>query len=441
LKLEHAEAWLSELVNVERQPDLRRARLSLSPMRALLARLGEPQRGLRVLHVAGSKGKGSVALIAEAILQETGLRVGTYTSPHLERWVERFRIGGAEVADPRLAALIERLKPHVEALRDSPDAPSWFDVTTAAALCLFADERVDCAVLEVGLGGRLDSTNVVEPSVCCITSIELEHTEKLGQTLSQIAGEKAGILKRGVPAVLGVLPDEAAAVVRERAGSLGVPLAVAQRDLGSRILCEDLEGSLARFDDGPLSFEARLGCLGEHQVGNALLALAAVRRMGVVSDAALAEAAPAALARVRLPGRIELAGRHPWLLIDSAHTAASARALGRVLARIERRSSHLVLSVSAGKDLGSICRALVPRADQVTVTRAEPVRSLTPPEVATAVRCVAPQAAVRVVPNPHLALRAARESLARDDLLCATGSVYLAGIARHVLRAPGPDAA
>ena len=194
------------------------------------------------------------------------------------------------------------------------------------------------------------------------------------------------------------------------------------------------------FEDGPLAFEARLSCLGEHQARNASLALAAVRRGGFASDAVLADAAPRGLAAARLPARIELLGRDPWLVVDAAHTASSARALARVLSRIPRRGAHLVLSVSAGKDLGAICGALAPLFDQVTVTRAEPVRSLTAHEVAAAVRALAPEARVRVVPNPHLALRAARESLAPGDLLCATGSIYLAGIARRVLAPPSPHA-
>ena len=311
MELEQAEDWLSGLINLERELQ-GPGRLSLAPMRALLARLEQPGNQLRVLHVAGSKGKGSVARFAEGLLQGVGLRVGTYTSPHLEHWVERFRVDGKEVAGARLGRVIARLRPHVEALRNSPEPPSWFDVTTAAALLLFAEERVDCAVLEVGLGGRLDSTNVVSPAVCCITSIELEHTEKLGATLGEIAGEKAGILKSGVPAVVGDLPPEAGRVVGEVADSLGVPLAWAGADFTAQIHSEDLEGSRAHFTDGALEIDAHLPCLGEHQVGNALLALASVRRLGVVSDGVLRQDAPGALSRVRLPARIELIGRAPW---------------------------------------------------------------------------------------------------------------------------------
>jgi dihydrofolate synthase/folylpolyglutamate synthase len=439
MRLAEAEAWLEGLINLERSPDLRRARLSLEPVQRLLARVGEPQRGLRVVHVAGSKGKGSTALLSEGLLRAAGLSTGTFTSPHLERWTERFRIDGREVEGDALAAAIGGLRPHVDALREAAEPPSFFDVTTAAAFQLFAEARVDVAVVEVGLGGRLDSTNVVAPVVCCITSIELEHTEKLGDTLAAIAGEKAGIAKAGVPLVTGALAPEAAAVVEARARTLGCPLARLDRELGREVLAEGLDGSRFRFTDGAFSLTLELAAAGRHQADNAALALACVRRTGCVGDDALAAAAARALPAVELPGRVEIVARSPWIVVDGAHTAASARALAATLARIPRRSSHLVLSVSAGKDLRAICEALVPEADLVTVTRAEPVRSLDPQLVAEAARAVAGRAEVRVVPNPHLALRAARESLAADGLLCASGSFYLAGIARRVLREPSAE--
>jgi dihydrofolate synthase/folylpolyglutamate synthase len=440
MRLPEAEAWLEGLINLERSPDPGRVRLSLEPARRLLAAIGEPQRGLRVLHVAGSKGKGSTALLAEALLSAAGLSTGTFTSPHLERWTERFRVDGAEVTDDALALAVSALRPHADAARGGPEPPSFFDVTTAAAFRLFAEARVDVAIVEVGLGGRLDSTNVVEPAVSCITSIELEHTDKLGGTLAAIAGEKAGIAKPGVPLLTGALEPEAATVVAERAARLGCPLVRLGRELELELLTEDLYGSRFRFADGPFRAELALAAPGRHQLSNAALALACARRLGVVGDAELAKAAERAFASVVLPARIEICSRAPWIVVDGAHTAASARALAATLARIPRRRSHLVLSVSGGKDLAAICAALVPEAEQVTVTRAEPVRSLDPKLVAEAVRAVGTRAEVRVVPNPHLALRAAREALAAEDLLCASGSFYLAGIARRVLcGATGPE--
>jgi dihydrofolate synthase/folylpolyglutamate synthase len=433
-RLEQAEAYLQGLINLERAPSYAGVRLSLAPIEALLARLGNPERGLRVLHIAGSKGKGSTALLSEALCSAAGLRVGTFTSPHLERWTERFRISGREVDGERLADAVERLRPAVDALRDGPDPPSFFDATTAAALLLFAEARVDVAILEVGLGGRLDSTNAVTPAVTCITTIELEHTEKLGSTLAAIAGEKAGIAKRGAPLVTGALAPEAAAVAAQRARDVGAPLARLGAELTVRVLSETLDGSRVRFEDGGFACELALGAPGAHQAANAALALACVRRLGVADDALLERAARQAFAQPVLPARIEIVSRAPWVVIDGAHTEESAKALARVIAQIPRRSAHLVVSISAGKALAAICAALAPHADRVTVTRAEPIRSLTPAEVADALRAAAPGLDLRIVPNPHLALRAAHESIGPDDLLVATGSFYLAGIARSVLR-------
>ncbi len=439
MRLDEAEAWLEGLINLERSPDLAHVRLTLDPVRQLLARLGDPQRRLRVVHIAGSKGKGSTALLCEAVLLEAGAVTGTFTSPHLERWTERFRIGGREVPEEELAAVLTALRPHVDALRGGPEPPSFFDVTTAAGFALFADAAVDVAIIEVGLGGRLDSTNVVEPAVCCITSIELEHTDQLGNSLAAIAGEKAGIAKLGVPLVVGALASEAAAVAESRARALACPLARLGHELQVERIEVSLEGSSFHFQDGAFEADLALGVPGRHQVANAALALACVRRLGRLDDASLRSAATRAFQHVALPGRAEICARAPWIIVDGAHTAASARALAAILSGIPRRRSHLVLSVSAGKDLAAICSALVPEADVVTVTRADPVRSLDPKLVADAVRAVAARAEVRVVPNPHLALRAARESLGPDDLLCASGSFYLAGIARRVLRAPEPQ--
>jgi dihydrofolate synthase/folylpolyglutamate synthase len=435
--LEDAERFLEGLLDVEKLPRLPYARLDVEPARRLLARVGDPQRSLRVLHVAGSKGKGSTALLSESILGAAGERVGTFSSPHLERWTERFRLGGAEVPGADLAAAVELLRPHVEAQRreDAAHAPTFFDVTTAAAFLLFREFRVDRAVVEVGLGGRLDSTNVVEPEVACITTIELEHTDRLGKTHAAIAAEKAGIVKPRRPVVTGALRPEAAAVVEARARALDAPLVRLGAELDVRIVRADASGLRIELRDGALAIEAALPLLGAHQAANAALAVACVRRLSGFDDARTADAARRGLAVARLPGRVELLSRTPLLLVDGAHTAESARALASALALLPRARTRLVLSVSAGKDLPSILAALLPAADEVFVTRADATRSLAAADVAAAVRAAAPHTPVHAVPNPFLALRAAREGLGPCDLLCATGSIYLAGIARRVLAA------
>jgi dihydrofolate synthase/folylpolyglutamate synthase len=432
-----ATAYLESLINVEKRPDWPYRRFSLDPVRALLARLGRPEHGLPVLHVAGSKGKGSTALLAEALLRGRGLSTGVFLSPHLERWTERFRLDGEEVEGERLAEAVARARPHVEALRaESPaSAPTFFDVTTAVALLLFREARVDQTVLEVGLGGRLDSTNVCEPRVTCVTSIELEHTDRLGSTLEAIAGEKAGILKPGVPAVMGALPEPAARVVEERAAQLGAPLAALGRDFHCEARERGLEGSRVHFVDGDFSASFDLCVPGPAAPSNAALAIACVRRQLADASPPPADWVQASLRAVCLPGRIEVLGREPWIVVDAAHTAASVGALVRVLGALAA-PVDLVLSISADKDAEALLRALLPLARRVTLTRAEPTRSLPPERIAEVAASLAPGVQLRVVPNPHLAVRAAREAATPDAVLCATGSVYLAGIARALLRDP-----
>jgi dihydrofolate synthase/folylpolyglutamate synthase len=434
--VEEAAGYLEGLINIERRPELARGRLGLGPIRRLLACLDHPERGLSVVHVSGSKGKGSTALLVEALLGAAGERVGVFVSPHLERWTERFRIAGREVPGQRLAQAVERIRPHVDRLRvEAPsDAPTFFDATTAAALVLFRDAKLDRVVLEVGLGGRLDSTNAVTPAITCITSIELEHTDRLGETLGEIAAEKAGILERGIPLVTGLLPPEAEVVIRARAEELAAPWTRLGDSLRVEVLEAGLEGSRLCLRDGAFELEAQLPVLGAHQARNAALALACVRRLPLgLDERRLAEALRRGFAAAKLPGRAELVARNPWIVVDGAHTPASARALADVLAMIPCDAKHLVLSVSAGKDLSACLAALLPGANQVTVTRAEPARSLDPKDIAHAIGAVASEIPVRVVPNPHLALRAARAALGPRDLLVATGSMYLAGIAQQVL--------
>jgi dihydrofolate synthase/folylpolyglutamate synthase len=439
---DEAVRYLDGLINRERIPERARGRVGLEPIRRLLAAVGNPERGLSFVHVAGSKGKGSVCLLSEALLRELGERTGTFTSPHLERWTERFRVDGVEVEGAALARAVERLRPHVDRQRAAypDDPPSVFDATTAAALLVFAEARVDRVLFEVGLGGRLDSTNVVAPAVSCITSIELEHTATLGGTFAKIATEKAGILKPGVTAIVGELPPEATVAVRQRAREVGAPLRVEGEDFDIEWSESGSAGSKVRYAerDG-FAVEVALPLLGGHQARNAGLSLACVRALDAHEPGVVAEAATRALANARLPGRVEIASREPWVVIDSAHTAASARALARVLRQLPVAKRHLVLSVSEDKDLAAILASLLPGAQRVTVTRADPHRSLAEAQVAEAVRRAADVANraepmdLRVVPNPRQAVRTAREAQQADELLCVTGSIYLAGIARSVL--------
>jgi dihydrofolate synthase/folylpolyglutamate synthase len=418
--IENSEAagrYLETLINLERRPQPANLRVSTGPVRALLDRLGKPEQGLAVIHVAGSKGKGSTCLFAESALAAAGKRTGVFTSPHLHSWTERFRVAGREVEGAVLAKVVSRLRPQVEWLleHEPENAPTFFDATTAAALLIFAEAALDYVILEVGLGGRLDSTNVVMPRVTCITSIELEHTDKLGNSIAEIAAEKAGILKPGIPCLLGHLVPEAEQVIRARALQVGAPLLKIGRDF-------------APVDPGDLTV------LGDHQLDNAGLALAAVGLLGEPDPERFRAAARSGLAQTRLPGRLEVLCEDPWIIVDGAHTGASARALARVLASRRYDRGTLLLSISQGKDLDAILEPLLPLVDTVVVTCAEPVRSLSAVALAGEIRARKPELSLEVIPDPRQAARSARQCTGPGQLLFAAGSIYLAAAAREQWR-------
>ncbi|NIW85791.1 MAG: bifunctional folylpolyglutamate synthase/dihydrofolate synthase, partial [Gammaproteobacteria bacterium] len=235
---EQAASFLHSLIRPDFRPYAQRAPYALESVARLLERAGHPHRGLPVIHIAGSKGKGSTALAAEAVLEATGHSTGTFTSPHLQRWTERFRVGGREITGAHLAETLEALRPHVEVLcAEHPEnPPSFFDVLTAAALLLFRASRVDCAIMEVGIGGRYDATNIVEPAVTCVTGIELEHVDKLGNDLASIARHKGGIIKPAVPVIAAPLPSPAAEQISACAAAQRAPLLRLGREIGFEML-------------------------------------------------------------------------------------------------------------------------------------------------------------------------------------------------------------
>lgn len=431
---DQAVAFLLSLVRDDPRPYQSRTEL---PIRPLLARIGDPHLGLPAVHIAGSKGKGSTALYLEAILQAAGLRTGTFTSPHLQRWTERYRIDARESTPAELTALLARLQPHVLALENelAASAPSFFDVLTAVAFLMFAERGVDCAIIETGIGGRLDATNVVHPRLACITSIELEHTDKLGTTISAIAQEKAGIIKTGVPVLTGMLPEEADAVVRAHARRLGAPVSALGREIELRTRRLADAGLAIHVADSGLAYDARLpDAAGEVQAHNAALAIACAHRIAARRAPALGRAVSVALAETRLPGRLEVLAQQPWIVIDGAHTPESCRALADTLGNLPARRMHLVISLSAGRDAVAVLAPLLDRAHRIVVTNADSSRSLDARAIVERLVASGFEAErVRAVPDPRQALLEARAQLARDDLLCVAGSMYMAGVARETL--------
>jgi len=411
---DQAVAFLMDLVRDDPRPYQARARLAQLPIRTLLTRIGNPHVDLPVVHIAGSKGKGSTALYLEAILQAAGMCTGTFTSPHLQRWTERVRIDGRESTDTEFAALFARLQPNVLALQAENDtsAPSFFDTLTAAALLSFAQRRVDYAIVEAGIGGRLDATNVVQPVLTCITSVELEHTDKLGDSIAAIAGEKAGIVKQGVPVIVGTLPPDAEAVIRRRGAELHAEMEVVG----------DPAGDITRFT-------AADRC----NARNANIAVACARRIAGDREG-FSKAVEQALTHTRPPGRMEIIAEHPWVVIDGAHTPASAAALAEMLESVPANRFHLLVSVTIAKDAPAVLAPLLERADSVMVTNADGTRSMDSDAVAASLVAHGYAASrIRAIADPREAVLQSRNALGHDDLLCVAGSMYMAGVARETL--------
>jgi dihydrofolate synthase/folylpolyglutamate synthase len=394
-------------------------RPGLERIEALLEAIGNPERAMTLVQVAGTNGKGSVSAMLAAILSSSGRRVGLYTSPHLVDLRERIRVGGAPIPESDVVDGMEALGSLVARL----DA-TMFETLTALALDYFAREGVEVAVLETGLGGRLDSTSVGRPTVEVITRIDLDHEAYLGSTLEAIAREKAAIIRSGVALSARQEPAVEAELAR-RAGEAAVPLLVEGRDLAVRVRRATLEGQWLDFEGpGWRVDDVRCALLGVFQPGNALLAAAAARALGA-SDAAVRDG----LAGVRWPGRFQLIRAVPPVIVDGAHNPAGARALAASLAAyFPGRRGTLVVGISADKNLAEILGALVPSAERVICTAADHPRAASPETLAALARQAAgdPRVRMETAPSPPEALRLA---LSEPDtpMVCVAGSLFMIG--------------
>ncbi|HTO08061.1 MAG TPA: Mur ligase family protein [Myxococcota bacterium] len=425
--LRDAERYLDGLINREQKTQYDYERLGLGPIRALLAAVGSPERGFPCLLVAGSKGKGTTTLAAEQLLRGAGRRVGAFTKPHLESWRERFRVDGELVAEGDLVAALRDIQPAIEGLRgDTERCPSFFDVTVALALVLFRRAGAEVGAIEVGLGGRLDSTNAVDARVTVVTAIQLEHTDKLGDTLEAIAREKAGIFRAGVPALHGALAPEAWGAVAAQAIAVDAPL----EEVRALDVRADRAGLRFRLSDGRALASP---VLGAHQAGNLALA---VRAVELHLGRTLAASELATLGSLRLPARVEPIGD---AIVDDAHTPDSARALRETLAALWPDTRWVfVLSISRDKDAAGILAELAPVTRACVATAAEATRSLDPEEIAS-LAWAAGIGAVETQPEPVKALARARELLHPGDRIAVSGSVFLAGaLRRHLVAAARP---
>ena len=444
-------AWLDRRVNYERIPPATSAgTFGLARMRRLLAAVGSPQRGLPVVHVAGTKGKGSTVAMIAAILAEAGHRVGRYLSPHVHSIEERICIDGVTISSSDLVAAFATVIPAVDrmdraARRRAGRGPTWFEAMTAVAMVHFARREVDIVVLETGLGGRLDATNVSEPILSVITSISLDHMALLGPTVGRIAREKAGIIKRGCPVISGAVATAARRVIVAEAARRRAPLLQLGRDFQAIHLgatdADGLGGCLLEFSStrtrpGKGRSDATdadrvvfsVGMPGPHQAANAALAVAAARRLDTLGFAVPPQAIARGLANVHLPARIERAGVRPLVVLDAAHNVASMQSLVETLdpALRSMRRRVLVFAASADKQIEKMLGAARGRFDEVVLTR-----YATNPRAATIERLARACAAAglpspQLAPTPPEALRLARSLAGPRGIVCVAGSFFLA---------------
>ncbi len=425
----------------------------LERMRELLSRLGNPHEAFPAVHVAGTKGKGSTAAMLGAVLTASGYRTGVFTSPHLDRVEERIAVDGRPCSPTELIELVDRIAPAVQSMdqaalkRDPPeDGPTYFEIVTAMALTDFARRGAEVAVLEVGLGGRLDSTNVCRPVVSAITSISFDHTRQLGNTLESIAREKAGIIKPGVPVISGVVDPGPREVFREVCRQQGCRLVEPGVDF--QFEYRPPRGLETAPATGTIDFryrsqgmehgyqEVSLGLLGRHQAANAAVAMAVVAELRRGGWSIPEEAIRRGLAALRWPARVELIARRPAVVLDSAHNVASVDALIEVLDEsFSVRRRLLVFAVTFDKDVRGMLSRLLTRFDHIVFTRYLDNPRAVPPEELGAMAADLAGRRCQVCPVPTDAWEQVRALAAPDDLICVTGSFFLAAEIRRRIQA------
>ena len=409
-------------------------KFGLENIRALLRELGHPERAFTAVHVGGTNGKGSVTAMIESALRAAGHRTGRYTSPHLRHLTERFVVHGTPVTEEALSSIVAEIRDAIEQMHTRGGLrahPTFFEATTAAAFELFRRAKVEIAVCEVGLGGRLDATNVLMPAVSVITSIGLDHQQYLGNTLSAIAFEKAGIIKPGVPVVVGDVDSEALHVIAQAAHERGAPLAIARDDVtldfGLHAHHTEIRLRTRARDYGTITLPLR----GAHQVANAMVAIRALEELDVRGISVPASAAVEGLSSVQWPGRLQhvaLSGGR-GVLLDAAHNPQGAQALGSYLAR-HTAKRPLVFAAMCDKDAAGILSALAPVVSAIVITRASNPRSSDPSLLTAIAARVAPDVAAIVSTNPADALANAWRI---SPEVVVAGSIFLLGDVLEVL--------
>jgi len=401
-------------------------KLGLNSTERLLDRAGNPHHSLRCIHVGGTNGKGSTAAMICSLLSKHGFRVGLYTSPHLVRFTERFRINEQEVTSERILRVFRE----IHARLDPHECPTYFEMVTAMALVYFAQEKVDFAVIEVGMGGRLDATNVINPLVSIITNVSRDHQEYLGSTLPAIAREKAGIIKKKVPLVSAVQKFNVLSVFKTACWKMQAPLYLMGSDFNVRRSPNGTFRYRGIRNDWP---SLRLSLLGEHQVRNAALALCALELLeaeGLLHPQK--DALSRGLEELKWPARLEIIGKNPLTILDGAHNPEGAESLRQALTTsFKYEKLHLVMGVMEDKDIRGMFKRILPLADTAIFTQPDTGRACDPQQLK---KLAKPYIRKHyVISDVGAALEQARHLARHNDLICITGSLYFAGEVKKIL--------
>ena len=431
-----AMSYLFEKTDYEKEDHLRYnvTTFNLDRMEKLLSLVGNPHLKIHTVHIAGTKGKGSTATMLAKMLEANNYKVGLYTSPHVVHLHERIAVNSKMISESEMLGLLNRIYRPVERLSKT-DPATFFEIMTALAFMYFVDKKVDIGVIETGLGGRLDSTNVIEPKVVGITSLSIDHQQQLGNTIDSIAREKAGIFKRGVPAITVQQDPAAMRVLKSHAIATKAPLSVTGVDIDFSYRFETSR------EDGPHTriclttptskFEhLRVPLYGSHQAINCGLALALLDKLKATGYKIDNEKATKGLKKVTLAGRMEMICDDPRIMIDAAHNAASIRALIHAIGQnIPYDSMVIIFGCNSDKDVGGMLRELQYGADKVIFTRSNSAKAMSPEELADMYTEICGKMCQTAVSLGE-ALRLARSAISREDLICITGSFYLIGEAK-----------
>ncbi len=407
-------------------------KLGLERITHLCERLHNPQHRYRTIHVGGTNGKGSVSTIIASILSQSGYTVGLYRSPHLQRFSERIVVNGEEISQDDLLTLIEQIKPLVEDTINAGETPTYFEIVTAMAFLYFQNKNVDIAVIEVGLGGRFDATTIVTPVLSIITNISLEHQEILGGTVEKIAFEKAGIIKKDVP-VITAAEGNALSVITRRAKEQHAPLTVITHHSWKR--CKGGMSWQEFHVSGTLKeYVVKTSLMGRYQGENIALALTAIEQLQMSGMYITDEGINEGIATVAHPGRMEILGTEPLLLLDGAHTIAGMSALKETLeADVVYNRLVLVVGILADKKIEEMLNIIVPLTDVIVVTKSQNTRACDPTKLKECIQQIDAKKEVIAKEKIADAIQYAKAVAKKDDLICITGSLFTVGEARELL--------